>query len=404
VLIAAFVSILGFNLTFPFLPLYVQSLGIDDPGQAAFWTGLIGSIAGVIGAFVAPIWGQLADRHGRRQMLVRATAGAAVGLVIMGLAPGLLVLLGGRTAFAVMAGTVPAANPLIAANTPPEHVASAMGMLQSSIYVSNAVGPLVGGVLASTIGYRATFLVTAVLYVASALPVFWLVRERFVPPETPPPLLRGMVANFRDFFRRGDLVLPMLGAFLAYTSVSVLQPVLPLYIAGLVSGEPERATGLAVGLQGLAGTVSAVLLGRVTRRFGYRPLLLGGPPLIIISYLGMWAAPNFVPLVAMLALLGTVQGLVVTSLTALIALRAPRESAGATFGVVSSINSFAFSGAPFIGGAVAAALGLRATFALAAAIGVGMLVVCIRAAADLPAGPPRPRPSSPPQPRERPAS
>ncbi|MGD9893156.1 MAG: MFS transporter [Dehalococcoidia bacterium] len=380
-LIAAFVSILGFNVAFPFLPLYIQDLGVSDPGRAAFWSGLIGSVAGVLAALIAPVWGHMADHRGRKPMLVRATAGSAVGLVIMGLAPGLIVLLVGRIAFGLMAGTVPAANPLIAANTPAEHVAGAMGMLQSSIYVANAVGPLLGGILASELGYRVTFMVTATLYVVSAVPVYFLVRERFTPPAEQTPLVSSLSANFRMVFRRSDLLLPIFAAFLAYSATSAILPVLPLHIDGLIGGgSTERATGLAVGMQGLAGTIAALSVGRVTTRFGYARVLTWAPPLVIGVYLGLWLTHSYLILVALLMVAGLIQGLSVTSLTALIALRAPREQAGATFGVVTSINSFAFSGAPFIAGVVASILGLRAVFLFSALLATGMLILCLRTA------------------------
>src|SRR5581483_1607036 len=170
VLIAAFVSILGFNLVFPFLPLYIQTLGNYSDGEAAFWTGVISLITGVIGSIAALVWGQMADRRGRKPMVVRATAGAAVGLAVMGIAGNIWHLLAGRMMFSALAGTVPASNPLIAANTPPEHLSMAMGMLQGSVFLSNTLGPLFGSVLASLVGYRASFLLTAALYVLSALP------------------------------------------------------------------------------------------------------------------------------------------------------------------------------------------------------------------------------------------
>ncbi len=381
VLIAAFVSILGFNVAFPFLPLYIQDLGVSDPGRAAFWSGVIGSVAGLLAALIAPVWGHMADRRGRKPLLVRAPAGSAVGLVVMGLAPGLFVLLVGRIAFGLMAGTVPAANPLIAANTPPEHVASAMGMLQSSIYIANAVGPLAGGILASELGYRVTFIVTAVLYVASAVPVLLLVRERFTPPVEQAPLVTSLTANFRTVFRRSDLLLPIFAAFLAYSATSAILPVMPLYIDGLIGdGSAERATGLAVGMQGLAGTIAALSVGRITTRFGYARVLTWTPPVVIAVYAGLWLTHSYLILVALLMVAGLIQGLSVTSLTALIALRAPREQAGATFGVVTSINSFAFSGAPFLAGIVASLLGLRSVFLFSALLAAGMMALCLRTA------------------------
>jgi MFS family permease len=192
-----------------------------------------------------------------------------------------------------------------------------------------------------------------------------------------------MARNYRMVFHRSDLLVPVFAAFLSYSAISCLQPVLPLYISGLVGAEnAERATGLAAGLQGLAGTVAAFSVGRVTTRFGFRPVLTWAPALMIGVFIALWAAEHFWMLLAMLMLAGVIQGLSVTTLTSLIALRAPREAAGATFGVVSSINSFAFSGAPLLSGTVASAFGLRAVFPLCALLAGGMLALSVRAVSE----------------------
>src|SRR5262249_28125692 len=125
--------------------------------------------------------------------------------------------------------------------------------------------------------------------------------------------------------------------------------------------------------------IAAFFVGRATKRFGFTPLLMAGPPLLGAAYLGLWALDSYAALLLLLAAIGCAQGLTVTSLTALIALRAPRESAGAVFGVVPSITSFAFSGAPFVGGIVASALGLRAAFPVSALLALGMWFICYQA-------------------------
>jgi DHA1 family multidrug resistance protein-like MFS transporter len=192
-----------------------------------------------------------------------------------------------------------------------------------------------------------------------------------------------MAGNFRMVFRRRDLVLPMFGAFLAFSAVSAMMPVLPLHVGRLVDGNHvERAAGIAFGVQGVASTVSAFMLGTLTRRRGYRPVLLGVPPLMAGGYLALWATPSYALLVLILFGLGVLQGLLVPALTALIALRAPKEAAGATFGVVTSVNSFAFSGAPFIGGVLASAVGLRAVFPFCACLALGLVVLCLRIARE----------------------
>ena len=114
-------------------------------------------------------------------------------------------------------------------------------------------------------------------------------------------------------------------------------------------------------------------------------MLTGGPLLLLAAYLLLWAAPRYGVLLLGMGLLGLMQGISVTALTALIALRAPRENVGGTFGVASSINALAFGGMPFVGGLAASAFGLRAVFPLAAVSALLMLVTCVRAAAFSPA-------------------
>jgi DHA1 family multidrug resistance protein-like MFS transporter len=385
VLIAAFVSILGFNLVFPFLPLYIQTLGDYDARAAAFWTGIIGLLTGVVGSVAALVWGQLADRHGRRPMLLRATAGSAVGLVVMGLATNVAMLLLGRLLFSALAGTVPAANPLIAANTPADKLSMAMGMVQSSVYLSNTTGPLIGGVLAELVGFRASFLLTAGLYVASAVPVLLLVRERFVPPKETRSLARGVTDDFREVMGNRPIAYPIMTALLALCAANISSPILALLVADMVGTErAERLAGVAFGVQGLAAAVSALLVGRTVARLGYRGLLTATVPLGIVVYACLWVVPNYLALAALLALQGLIQGAQVPALNALIASRAPRHRAGAVFGVVSAVNAVAFSGGPFLGGVLAGAFGLRAVFPVSALFLVAMFGL-IGPATDAPA-------------------
>nr|HRJ43522.1 MFS transporter [Caldilineaceae bacterium] len=108
-------STAGFSLVFPFLPLYVKELGVASVGSIEFWSGLVFSSQAVTMMFTAPIWGTIADRYGRKPMLIRASLGGAIIVAAMGFAQNAeqLVLL--RTIQGLVSGVIAASNALVAA-------------------------------------------------------------------------------------------------------------------------------------------------------------------------------------------------------------------------------------------------------------------------------------------------
>lgn len=82
--IGQFLSIMGFQFGLPFAPYYIQSLGITDPVALKMWVALFAAAAPLAFAVFSPIWGALADRFGRKSMLIRAYLGGALVLSLMG--------------------------------------------------------------------------------------------------------------------------------------------------------------------------------------------------------------------------------------------------------------------------------------------------------------------------------
>ena len=78
---------MGFSFVNPFMPLFIQELGNFTNQKAAFWAGIATSASGIAMFFSAPLWGIVADRWGRKPMVLRAMFGSAVLLGFMGLAP-----------------------------------------------------------------------------------------------------------------------------------------------------------------------------------------------------------------------------------------------------------------------------------------------------------------------------
>lgn len=169
----------GMTMIIPFLPLYIQELGITDPGKVAFWSGIIFAGNFITSFFFQPLWGKLADRYGRKMMLLRSGFGMAIVMTLMGFAGDVWHLLLLRVLNGTISGFVPAAVALMSATTPREKMGFSMGTLQSGGTAGSILGPFIGGLLAEWVGFRPIFYITgALLFLASMLAMF-VVKEKF---------------------------------------------------------------------------------------------------------------------------------------------------------------------------------------------------------------------------------
>src|SRR6202158_92654 len=138
--------LIGFGLGLPFLPMYVQALGITERAEVAVWSGVISGSAALTMAVLAPIWGVLADRYGRKPMLGRSMVGGAIVVAAMGFVADVWQLLAIRMVQGAVTGSQAAAAALVAAATPASSVGFALGLVSTAVQVGNTIGPVIGGV------------------------------------------------------------------------------------------------------------------------------------------------------------------------------------------------------------------------------------------------------------------
>lgn len=367
--LAEMVAISGFAVVFPFLPYYVQELGITELHQVELWSGVLFATQAVTMAIFAPIWGSLADRYGRKLMVQRAMFGGAFVLAAMGFVQNVWQLALLRAIQGMLTGTVPAATTLVASSTPRERSGYALGLLQMAVWTGASVGPMLGGLVADAWGYRAAFWVTGSLLFLAGLTVWRFVEEDFVPPVRDKD-------NPRDDFwdglklvvRTRSLVSLFSIRFVVRLAVRLMGPVLPLFIQSLVPPTARVAsiTGLISGVRAATGAVGAVTLGRASDRIGYRPVLLACTVLVALLYVPQFFVTGPWQLLALQGVVGLVMSGVLASISALLANLAPEGRQGAVYGVDSSVVSTANAVGPMLGASIAAALGLRAPFLLAA--------------------------------------
>jgi DHA1 family multidrug resistance protein-like MFS transporter len=378
--IAQFLAVMGFSLRAPFLPFFIGDLGVTSAQDQALWAGLINAAGAGVMAISAPIWGVVADRRGRRPMLLRAmfASVATVGLMAFAVYPWHLLAL--RLIEGSLSGTVTAATTLVATTSPKARLGYTLGTVQTAIFAGASLGPLVGGFLASLIGPRPTFLVASGFLAVAGLIVLFAVRENFVPAA------RAAVAAGVGRLGRVRASVGMLIGGAMLTLVTVLfvvraasmsvQPIIPLYIAELAPdiADPSALAGLTMGALGFTSAASAMTFGRIGDRRGHWPILLGCIVAAGLLYIPMAFVQQPWQLIVLQGLFGLTAGGLIPSANALIANLTPPERRGAMYGLTASAGSLGGFIGPLAGATIAAATSFRTPFLV---VGVMLLLLAV---------------------------
>ena len=368
---AEFTAIFGFSFAFPFLPLYIRQLGVHDAHELALWTGLAGAAAGLSQALLSPAWGYLADRFGRKSMLVRAMVGGGLTVGAMGLVQTPAELVGVRLVQGASSGTVAAATTLVASGTPRDQVGRAMGLLSSAVALGTAVGPFAGGIAAGLLGLRRIFIGAGLLLLAAVVPVIAAVRE---PPRmhrggARPPMSAAMRAAPRGTF--GAILVILVAQTLQQIGYSGTQPLVTLKLISLIPHDNVAVfTGVAFAASGIANAVAAVFYSRLATRIGYRWVAAAGS--LAAAGAIMLVAVARSPAVVVIATLATglVFGTVIPATSAMLGLEAPAAVQGTIFGFSASAVALGFGLGPLVGGLVAGVANVEAALATIAAVAV----------------------------------
>jgi MFS transporter, DHA1 family, multidrug resistance protein len=353
---------MGWSFLMPFIPLYVQVLGVNDTVEAAQWAGVIAASAAFTMAAFQPIWGNVADRWGRKPMVVRAMLAGAISTILMGFATSPEQLLALRIIQGVFMGTSAASTALIAASAPEARLGLALGLVQVAMFLGSSAGPLVGGFVADTFGYRTAFYAGGIQMLVGAVVVIKMVKEVFTRPVV--GVARpGMWASSRSILALSFFPALIMVIFLIQLGGNIISPILSLFVAEL-SGMENAATsaGLVLGATGAASAVSAVIIGRIGDRVGRTvilPICLAGAA---ITYFPQGLVQQVWQLVVLRMLLGVFLGGLMPTANALVAGMVPPDRRGAAYGLTSTASGLAHGVGPLMGAGIASHLGMRAVF------------------------------------------
>ena len=358
----------SYTMIIPFLPMYLTNeLGVDDT-SVSLWAGLSFSVTFFVSAVMAPIWGRIADRKGKRLMAMRASLLIAISYLLGGIvtSPEQLIIVRVFQGFA--SGLWPMDLAIMTLYAPQERLGFSLGIMQGTLTAGGVVGPLLGGVLAELFGMRTSFYIGGLALFINFLAFTFIIKEPPMPKSTVP--LTAEEKNPMHLWHIPILRTMMIVSTLAQMVLYILMPVITTYIKALAGSMDNIVfvAGAVFSLSGIAGAIAAPLWGIYgTRRTYFNSMFLamlfGG---IMFTLQGI--PDTLMPFAVMQFGVGLFIAGIQPSLNAIIAQHTPPQLKGSVFGLLFSAQQIGGAAGPLLGGVVATYLGMHYLFPTAGTI------------------------------------
>lgn len=360
---------LAISQILPFLPLYISQLGVTSHEALSMWSGLTFSVTFLISAIVSPMWGSLADRKGRKLMLLRASLGMAIAILLQAFATNVWQLFLLRGVMGLTSGYIPNAMALVASQVPRERSGWALSTL-STAQISGVIGgPLMGGFIADHVGLRAVFCITAALLVVSFLVTLFLIKEGVRPTIKKSERLSGKAVF-------ASLPYPALVISLFFTTMVIqlcngsIGPILALFIKSMVPDSSNIAflSGLIASVPGISALISAPRLGKLGDRIGTERILMATLIFAVVLFFAMSWVTTPLQLGILRFLLGFADGAMLPAVQTLLVKYSSDQITGRIFGYNQSFMYLGNVAGPLMGATVSAMVGFRWVFIATASI------------------------------------
>ncbi|HEM5350782.1 TPA: multidrug efflux MFS transporter [Streptococcus suis] len=356
----------SFTLVMPFISVFVEELGVG-PGQVEYYAGLAVSVNALAAALMAPIWGSLADRYGRKPMMVRAAFAMIFTMGGMAFVPNVFWLIVLRVLNGVFTGYIPNATALIASQVPKDKTGYALGTLSTGAVAGNLIGPTLGGILAEMFGVHMVFLLVGLLYAIVVLLTVFYIREDFVPVK------KGEEMSVKEVFEqvkdRQMLVGLFVTSMIIIAAAQAVVPILTLYVRHL--GQTDNllfVAGFIISLPGMASLVTSGYLGKIGDRIGnHRLLLIALTYSLLINVFCVFAENPF-QLGLLRFMYGFGTGALLPSVNSLLTKLTPKEGISRIFSYNQLFNNLGSVVGPMMGSAVAAHMGYDWVFYLSSGL------------------------------------
>lgn len=355
------ISIIG---VIAFIPLFLTSeLGVTDPGEAAFWAGLISGVTPFFVAIAAPFWSMQADRRGPRFALsmILLILGVVIAWMYFTRSPVELLIL--RMIQGMSGGFVAVGMSLVMNVTPKKQLTWAMGVFQASMVMGVMFGPLVGGMIADTLGYRMPFVIFC------ALSFLCLVAVRLMVPKQIGLEQARMKEPFMkqlSYFMKNPVVrLMVMLQFLCNCGMTGIGPILPLYIKEMMGGDAMAVAtivGIIIFVAGATSVTSSLNVSRLAARISMPKILIFASLVTGVNFILQYLMPEVWTLGFMRGLTGFSLGMIMPLANTILAQAVPAEKRTMVVGFSTSFALMGNVAGPMASGAIAMQWGYGMVF------------------------------------------
>jgi DHA1 family multidrug resistance protein-like MFS transporter len=372
---------LGFNIAWPFLPLMVRGLGVERNLET--WVGNMMLMFYVVSFVTNPIWGSIADHYGRKIMVLRATLGMGVCMIVLAFAPTPLWFAFLIMFIGVFNGATAAGLTLLVANTPPKRLGRTLSLAQTGTLVGQTMGPAAGALLAVVIDREHSFFwIGGGLLLFAGVLVAVFVRE--VKQLAPGRWRLQWLGPLRELLK-----VPRLGALYLLSFIFAMLwsgnvPIMSLYTLNLLAGQPAGSgneafwIGTVAFALGVSGLIAMPLWGRALDRYDPARVLAFSTAAAALSHVPLLFIETPMQLVFARAAFGLSAAAMQPAIIRLLKKHSPAGMDARAISYAASFQFIAMGLAPFTAGVIGPLLGLRAHFALTIALTIGGLIFWLR--------------------------
>lgn len=359
----------SYTMLIPFLPMYLtRELGVDA-ASVNIWSGVVFSSTFLVSAVMAPIWGRMADRRGKRLMAIRASLLLSISYFLGGIVTSPLQLTFMRMFQGFASGLWPMELAIMTIYAPPKKLGICLGIMQGALTAGGIIGPLFGGILAEVFGMRMSFFLAAAALFLNFIVLVFFIKE----PPTDTAGADSAADSERDkvsLWKIPVIRLMLVSAALVQVVILIVQPILTTYISHL-AGDLDNLvfiSGLIFSMSGFSSAITAPLWGRFGQHHGFVKALRLSLVLAGIFFFVQALPDTLYNFAASQFAIGLFFSGIYPSINAILAEKTSASIKGRVFGLMFSAQQIGAMGGPILGGVIATFLGMKYVFLAAGAL------------------------------------